>query len=841
MDRFDVISFSDLTGPDGSDKWVKIGGGSFGVVFKGEYLGTQVAIKEVLPNNTYDVEKYFERECVLMKEARHPNIVQYIGLTKSPEPDGRIYIISEFVGGNLRSFIADTRKAFPWRLRLSFATDIARALAYLHARNCMHRDLKGENLLITANDRIKVCDFGFARIAARNEEEMRRISYCGTDGYMSPEILMGIDFSLPSDIFSLGIIFCEILSRHLVDANTFKREMPSFGVNADEVYDLASDGCPPEFIQLALDCVDEDPARRPGMREVVRRLRLIESDVVRREMEQAQKAGEAALAYAVGSIRGSSLHAVMGSKAGGKQRKGAAAAGGKGGKADRHGLSPKMPSFSGQVDVKASNAAVAAAKEKHLRRTPSEDSTSSDDMNEAIAALEQIGIDTKDPVSGEHVPLNLAAGSKVSLTLRRGGKISIVDTIKAGSTFKVSGHGNPWWSDDERESLPSINASWIKGKGVAPASVGAGESSSIINIDATPPARLSSILTVKGGDKDADYSTSVIRSSKVSHTHAPLASAMSVLTARQQGESGKVARAAGGGTDASDEIGAGSALTVRKGLQRPRRDADGNVVGGGASSSNFLGQLDETTPQGSFMTARTPSLANATIASSIRAARVHADDGVGAAAEGTSLNSRDAAPTPAPLPHRFTLVKNGMKRPSNLTAAATAAASGIAGSAFGSLLPPAIMLTNALAKCWVCGKRIGWKPFLDCDDCPYKTHVACGELAEANCEEICYPPPRSGSSTPVVSAEQVAARRLSRSKSPDQMSVSAAAAALRAQMANSDLAEAQAQAASAGGAKEKSGGGLKLKLKRNSTSQPLPPSGPAILQAPAANKKGIRT
>lgn len=66
MDRFDVISFQDLTGPKGGE-WVRIGGGSFGVVYRGEYLGTEVAIKEVLPNNTYDVEKYFERECVLMK------------------------------------------------------------------------------------------------------------------------------------------------------------------------------------------------------------------------------------------------------------------------------------------------------------------------------------------------------------------------------------------------------------------------------------------------------------------------------------------------------------------------------------------------------------------------------------------------------------------------------------------------------------------------------------------------------------------------------------------------------------------------------------------------------
>ena len=98
--------------------------------------------------------------------------------------------------GNLRQYIISTRP-FPWRLRLSFATDVARAVAYLHARSvshattchsrkeadgkCIHRDLKGENLLITSNDRVKVTDFGFARIASRNAEEMKRMTYCGTD------------------------------------------------------------------------------------------------------------------------------------------------------------------------------------------------------------------------------------------------------------------------------------------------------------------------------------------------------------------------------------------------------------------------------------------------------------------------------------------------------------------------------------------------------------------------------------------------------------------------------------------------------------------------------------
>jgi LIM domain kinase 1 len=105
---------------------------------------------------------------------------------------------------------------------MSILTDIARALAYLHARRCIHRDLKGENLLLTANMRVKITDFGFARIAARNAEETRRLTFCGTDSYMSPEILMGEEFDLPTDVFSMGVIFCEVIARRLADDNVFK-------------------------------------------------------------------------------------------------------------------------------------------------------------------------------------------------------------------------------------------------------------------------------------------------------------------------------------------------------------------------------------------------------------------------------------------------------------------------------------------------------------------------------------------------------------------------------------------------------------------------------------------
>ncbi|KDQ54501.1 hypothetical protein JAAARDRAFT_38172 [Jaapia argillacea MUCL 33604] len=280
-DAFDIIPYEDIKGD-----WKKLGSGSFGNVYKGKYLGIDVAIKEVLPSNEYDVSKYFEREWRLMKEARHPNVVLYLGLSRAPEPDGRIFIISEYIeNGNLRGYIHDKHKPFPWRLRLSFATDISRALAYLHARRCIHRDLKGENLLVTSNGRIKITDFGFARIAARNEDESKRLTFCGTDSYMSPEILLGNEFDLPTDIYSLGIIFCEIASRKLADDRNFRRAAPTFDIDPDEVKELASPDCPLGFIQLCLDCLKLTPSSRPTTRNILERLAEIEAEVFSRPSE----------------------------------------------------------------------------------------------------------------------------------------------------------------------------------------------------------------------------------------------------------------------------------------------------------------------------------------------------------------------------------------------------------------------------------------------------------------------------------------------------------------------------------------------------------------------------
>ncbi|GAA6011564.1 hypothetical protein JCM10207_002660 [Rhodosporidiobolus poonsookiae] len=358
-ERFDKIRYDDLS-PEA--EWTRLGKGSFGSVFKAEYLGIEVAVKEVLPSKEYDVEKYLQREITLMQQARHPNIVQYLGLCLAPSAPGstssspRILIISEYLPrGNLRQYILNRALPFPWRLRLSFATDIARALAYLHARQCMHRDLKGENCLVSENERLKACDFGLARVAGGPASD--RLTYCGTDGYMSPEILLGQPFTLSTDIFSFGVLLLEIASRTLASNHTFARALPSYGISASEAWAAVSPACPRAFVHLALDCCATDPAARPAAKDILLRLRGIEQEVLEREAAGAveilepQDRGrsikrQASMAANVGSIGYAGT-----TKRGSYGAVGAGAGRGAGGRGTARPSAPRLPSFEGQVKL----------------------------------------------------------------------------------------------------------------------------------------------------------------------------------------------------------------------------------------------------------------------------------------------------------------------------------------------------------------------------------------------------------------------------------------------------------------------------------------------------------
>src|SRR5438309_8486263 len=201
----------------------KIGEGGMGEVYRARdtKLGRDVAIK-VLPaslsENTQRLRR-FEQEAQAAGALNHPNIlvIHHIGIH-----DGAPYIVSELLEGEtLRERMAGT--ALPQRKAIDYALQIAKGLAAAHEKGIVHRDMKPDNLFITDDGRVKILDFGLAKltntdsVASQTEVPTRKVNtdpgtVMGTMGYMSPEQLKGQHVDHRSDVFSFGAILYEMLS-----------------------------------------------------------------------------------------------------------------------------------------------------------------------------------------------------------------------------------------------------------------------------------------------------------------------------------------------------------------------------------------------------------------------------------------------------------------------------------------------------------------------------------------------------------------------------------------------------------------------------------------------------
>src|SRR5437667_152530 len=201
-----------------------IGAGGMGEVYRARdtRLGRDVAVK-VLPSSYSDDKERlqrFEQEACAASALNHPNIliVHDIGTH-----DGSPYVVSELLEGEtLRQRIAGT--ALAQRRAIDYALQIAHGLAAAHDKGIVHRDLKPENLFVTRDGRIKILDFGLAKLTgvagsgqSQTDIPTRRVDtdpgvVMGTVGYMSPEQVRGRPADHRSDIFSLGAILYEMLS-----------------------------------------------------------------------------------------------------------------------------------------------------------------------------------------------------------------------------------------------------------------------------------------------------------------------------------------------------------------------------------------------------------------------------------------------------------------------------------------------------------------------------------------------------------------------------------------------------------------------------------------------------
>jgi tRNA A-37 threonylcarbamoyl transferase component Bud32 len=244
----------------------RIGKGSFGEVYQGTYLGTDVAVKKILTNKiSPEFMQEFAREAALMRDLRHPNVVQFLGAAME-EPD--ICIVTEYMSkGSLYHLLHDPKVSISWETVRKVALDAARGMAYLHLRTpaIIHRDLKSHNLLVDDNWKVKVCDFGLSKIAVDMQATM---TACGTPCWTAPEILRNSRYTTKADVFSYGIVLWELVTREEPFAG-----MPAFQV----IFAVGTKGvrlplpsvCPPELIKLIVSCWQEDPALRPPFSDII--------------------------------------------------------------------------------------------------------------------------------------------------------------------------------------------------------------------------------------------------------------------------------------------------------------------------------------------------------------------------------------------------------------------------------------------------------------------------------------------------------------------------------------------------------------------------------------------
>ncbi|KAL4647614.1 LIM domain kinase 1-like isoform X1 [Arapaima gigas] len=253
-----------------------LGKGCFGQAIKVTHRETgEVMVMKELIRFDDETQRTFLKEVKVMRCLDHPNVLRFIGVLYK---DKRLNFISEYIkGGTLREIIKNMDSKYPWNQRVSFAKDIAAGMAYLHSMNIIHRDLNSHNCL---NNSVVVADFGLARLMVedKNQDKLstgklqglkkpdrrKRYTVVGNPYWMAPEMIQGKSYDEKVDIFSFGIMLCEIIGRVNADPDYLPRAL-DFGLNVNGFLDhYYPPDCPPPFFPIAVMCCDLDPEKRPA-------------------------------------------------------------------------------------------------------------------------------------------------------------------------------------------------------------------------------------------------------------------------------------------------------------------------------------------------------------------------------------------------------------------------------------------------------------------------------------------------------------------------------------------------------------------------------------------------
>src|SRR6266481_8554586 len=247
-----------------------LGAGGMGEVYRARdpRLGRDVAIKVIPVSFAADTERLrrFEQEARAVAALNHPNILAIYDIGTR---EGAPFIISELLEGeSLHNRLSGV--ALPVRKAIEYAVQMGQGLAAAHEKGIVHRDLKPENIFVTRDGRIKILDFGLAKLTQPEGDRVDTISHqteagvvLGTVGYMSPEQVRGKPADHRSDLFSFGAILYEMLSgRRAFHGETAADTMSAIlKDDPPELSETARD-IPPALQRIVNHCLEKNPSQR---------------------------------------------------------------------------------------------------------------------------------------------------------------------------------------------------------------------------------------------------------------------------------------------------------------------------------------------------------------------------------------------------------------------------------------------------------------------------------------------------------------------------------------------------------------------------------------------------
>mmetsp|Transcript_46407 Transcript_46407/g.110560 ORF Transcript_46407/g.110560 Transcript_46407/m.110560 type:complete len:634 (-) Transcript_46407:113-2014(-) len=260
----------------------QISQGGFSVIHKGVWHCTTVAVKKLFdPNINEELLAEFDNEVQKLGQLRHPNILALLAVHRKPPA---LSLIMELVeGGSLFQLLHSPHQfqgrvpaaaggsngGVPLKETLRILDTTGVVLAFLHARGIVHRDVKTHNVLLTPTLEVKVCDFGLARM--RSELMTGTMQFAGTPNYMAPEIFKNQKYTERVDVFAYGTLMWETMAVDIPFANLDPQDIKE-RVLAGKMLPMPA-AAPPALQEAIEACWTIDQARRPGMAEVLVRVR----------------------------------------------------------------------------------------------------------------------------------------------------------------------------------------------------------------------------------------------------------------------------------------------------------------------------------------------------------------------------------------------------------------------------------------------------------------------------------------------------------------------------------------------------------------------------------------